>query len=224
MNTRSFSRWVCGVVSLFAVAFASCRAPEPSTGQAVPSYNPKTGKLQQLTLDRNGDGRPDTWADMDGVHLQAIQIDRHGTGHPDRWEYYTEGTPGPGSPRSAGSAFDQQTVIVRAEEANGPDLRTITRREFYTDGVIARVEEDTNFDGRVDKWETYDHGVLVRMDLDLSGRGTPDRRFVYRADGSFDHVEIDQAGDGHFVPAPSGASVPPAVASGTGKTAKGGQQ
>lgn len=192
--------------------------------RAVPSYNSKTGKLQQLTLDRNGDGRIDTWADMDGVHLEAIQIDRHGTGHPDRWEYYTEGTPAPGSQPTAGSAFDLQTVIVRAEEANGPDLRTITRREFYSNGVITRVEEDTNFDGRVDKWETYDHGVLVRMDLDLSGRGTPDRRLVYRADGSFDHVEVDLTGDGHFVPAPNATPLPPAAAGTSPKHAKGGQK
>jgi hypothetical protein len=186
-------------LGLAAVALSpACRSSEPTTGKVTPIYSPKTGKLEELTLDRNGDGRVDTWAFMNGVHLQSIQIDRHGTGKPDRWEYYAEGIPSAGGPPSAGSAFDRKTVIVRAEEANGPDRTMVTRREFYTDGVITRVEEDTDFDGRVDKWETYDHGVLIRMDLDISGRGRPDRRLVYRPDGSFDHVEVDVKGDGHF--------------------------
>ena len=113
----------------------------------------------------------DIWAQMDGVRLKSIQIDRHGTGHPDRWEYYVEGTPAPGSAATAGAAFDRKTMISRADEANGPDDKTVTRHEFYTDGVITRVEEDTDFDGKIDKWETYDHGTLVRMDFDSSGRG-----------------------------------------------------
>ena len=176
-------------------------------------YDAKTGKLEELTLDRNGDGRVDTWALMDGAHLRSIQIDRHGTGKPDRWEYYSEGTPAAGSPPSAGTAFDRKTVIVRADEANGPDRTAVTRREFYTDGIITRVEEDTDFDGRVDKWETYEHGVLARLDLDVSGRGRPDRRLVYGQEGSLDHVEVDVKGDGHFVPAPTGSDqTPPAAA------------
>jgi len=192
----------------------ACRSSDPATGKVTPIYSAKTGKLQELTLNRNGDGRVDTWAFMDGVHLQSIQIDRHGTGKPDRWEYYEEGTPAAGSQPGAGAAFDRKTMIVRAEEANGPDRTTVTRREFYTDGVIARVEEDTDFDGRIDKWETYEHGVLARMDLDTSGHGWPDRRLVYRPDGSFDHVEVDVTGSGHFVPAPTG-SQPASPAGGT---------
>jgi hypothetical protein len=215
MISRNLTRLLAIGLGLTAVALSpACRSSAPTTGKVTPIYSAKTGKLEELTLDRNGDGRVDTWALMDGVHLQSIQIDRHGTGKPDRWEYYAEGTPPAGSPPSAGSAFDRKTVIVRAEEANGPDRTTVTRREFYTDGVIARVEEDTDFDGRVDKWETYDHGVLTRMDLDISGRGRPDRRLVYRPDGSFDHVEVDVKGDGHFVPVPPGSDqAPPSSAS-----------
>jgi hypothetical protein len=189
---------------LAAVALSpACRSSEPATGKVTPIYSAKTGKLQELTLDRNGDGRVDIWALMDGVHLRSIQIDRHGTGKPDRWEYYEEGTPAAGSQPNASAAFDRKTMIVRSEEANGPDRTVVTRREFYTNGIITRVEEDTDFDGRIDKWETYDHGVLARMDLDLSGHGRPDRRLVYRPDGSFDHVEVDVKGDGHFVPTPT---------------------
>lgn len=184
----------------------SCGSAPAAAGQATPVYNPKTGKLAELTMDRDGDGKVDTWATMDGVHLQSIRLDRHASGHPDRWEYYTSGVAAGGSQPTAGSLFDGKTVIVRAEEANGPDHTKVTRWEYYTDGVLARVEEDTDFDGRVDKWETYTHGALVRMDLDLSGRGKPDQRFVYGSDGSLDHVEVDAAGDGHFVRQESAAA------------------
>jgi len=190
----------------------ACRSSETTKGKVTPIYSAKTGKLEALTLDRNGDGRVDTWALMDGTHLRSIQVDRHGTGKPDRWEHYAEGTPAAGSSPSAAAAFDRRTVIVRAEEANGPDRTVVTRREFYTDGIISRVEEDTDFDGRVDTWETYDHGVLARMDLDSHGRGWPNRRLVYRTDGSFDHVEVDLKGDGHFVPAQPGSDTAPPAA------------
>jgi hypothetical protein len=224
MISHNLTRAVPTGLWLAVVALSpACRSPEPTTGKVTPIYSAKTGKLEELTLDRNGDGRVDTWALMDGVHLRSIQIDRHGTGKPDRWEYYAEGTPAAGSQPNAGAAFDRKTVIVRADEANGPDRSIVTRREFYTEGVIARVEEDADFDGRIDKWETYDHGVLARMDLDLSGRGWPDRRLVYRPDGAFDHVEVDLTGAGHFVRPPTGPDQAPPTALAAPKKSNGGQ-
>jgi hypothetical protein len=74
----------------------------------------------------------------------------------------------------------------------------VTRREFYVKGVIDHVEEDTDGDGRIDKWEQYAAGALVRMDLDLSGRGFPDHRLTYRPDGSLERTDVDTAGDGRF--------------------------
>ena len=175
---------------------AACAATPSGDGSAAvkPVYNQTTGRLEQLTSDRDGDGKIDTRAFMDGVHLKYIELDRNNDGRPDRWEYYTAGTPGRGT---LGSVFDKNTVLERAEEANGPDQK-ITRREFYDHGVIQRVEEDTDFDGRVDKWETYENGALVRMDLDLTGSGKPNRRLVYNASGALDHMESDTKGDGHF--------------------------
>ena len=90
------------------------------------------------------------------------------------------------------------------EEAAGQS-GAITRREFYVEGVIARTEEDTDLDGRLDKWEQYEGGQLMRVDLDLKGQGFASRRLRYRADGQFDRVEDDTDGDGRFVPiSPSG--------------------
>ena len=162
-------------------------APKPT-----PTYSQQNGKLSELDFDRDGDGRIDTRAYMDGVLVKSIEIDRDGSGKPDRWEYYepvTNGVAPAGSP-------DGHSVIARAEEANGKGK--IDRREFYDGGLIARVEEDTDGDGKTDKWEQYHGGLLISVDLDLHHRGRPERRLVYRADGTLDHLEADPDGDGEF--------------------------
>ena len=172
---------------------ASCTtapAPPASDATVAPVYSQQTGRLEQIVSDRNGDGTIDTRAFMDGTVLQRIEIDRNGDTRPDRWEHYK---------KAAAARAASQVEIDRAEEANGSDDR-ITRREFYEHGVVIRVEEDTDVDGRVDKWEHFDHGQLVRLELDLSGAGGPDRRMVYRQDGSVDKVEVDTEGLGNWRP------------------------
>ncbi|MEO8481912.1 MAG: hypothetical protein ABI634_06855 [Acidobacteriota bacterium] len=183
------------VVAAWAGAVASCTAPPPPAGAPTPVYNQASGQLEQLVSDRNGDGKPDTWAFMSGTRITRIQIDRNGDGRPDRWEYYSP-------PRVDGSP----TIIERAEEANGVDVEAVTRHERYARGVLISVDEDTDADGRPDKWETYEGGRLVRVDLDLTGRGTPTRRLVYSADGSMTRVEVDPDGDGQFTVAPPTAA------------------
>jgi hypothetical protein len=83
----------------------------------------------------------------------------------------------------------------------------VTRREFYEDGVLQRAEEDTNADGRMNRWEEHAGGRLVQMDLDLTGRGTPDRRLVYGPGGTR-RIEIDPDGDGVFEPVPPAGQQP----------------
>jgi hypothetical protein len=155
----------------------------PGPGRATPVYNRQTGKLEQLTSDRDGDGKIDTWASMDGTRVTMIETDRNGDGRPDRREYYHP------DPAGAGDA-QAQNVIDRAEETNGPDAR-VTRREFYVHGVLQRVEDDTDADGRVDKWEFYTGGRLERVELDLAGTGAANRRLFYGANGEVIRVEGD---------------------------------
>lgn len=184
---------------------AACSRPavQPA-GAPTPVYNKTTGQLEQLVSDRNGDGKPDTWAFMTGTRITKIELDRNADGRPDRWEYYSA-PPADGSP----------TIIERADEANGEDGRTITRHERYARGVLQRVDDDTDGDGRPDKWETYEGGRLARVDLDLTGRGTPTRRLVYSADGSMTRVEVDPDGDGQFTVAPPPAASAPGNGGGT---------
>ncbi|HYN10654.1 MAG TPA: hypothetical protein VES67_24940 [Vicinamibacterales bacterium] len=184
---------LCGVV-LAVLATCACEQPaaHPSEGGATPVYNKQTGRLEQLLSDKNGDGKIDTRAHMDGVRLKMIEIDLNGDERPDRWEYYV-----PASKDLKQPSPPSATVIERVEEAAQPNGR-ITRREFYVDGVIQRSEEDTDLDGRIDKWEVYEHGQLTRVDLDLLGKGFATRRLVYHDNGTFDRVEEDPDGDGKF--------------------------
>lgn len=156
-------------------------APAPAAGAPTPVYSKTDGHLEQLISDRNGDGKPDTWAFMDGTRIVRIEIDRNGDGKPDRWEYYSQ-------PRPDGSP----TIIERIEEANGADAARITRRERYSDGELQSVEDDTDDDGRPDKWEHYEAGRLAYVDLDLEGQGRPTERLVYGDDGSVATVEAPE--------------------------------
>ena len=195
--TRHSKSSVSGRVAFvcLAITASACSGSSaaPEAGAVTPLYNERTGRLEALQSDTNDDGQFDTVAHMDGVTLKYIEIDRDHDGRFDRWEYYVSA---PGTPAALRSP-DGRSVMDHAEEAAGPDNQ-IVRREFYVDGVIARVEEDTTADGKVDKWESFEKGILVRMDLDLEGLGRPTRRLVYGTNGEVERVEADPDGDGVF--------------------------
>ena len=80
----------------------------------------------------------------------------------------------------------------------------MSRWEYFDDdGSLARIEEDTDGDGKVDKWETYKDGALSMMALDTQGHGKPDRRLIYLPNGTLDRIETDPTGSGQFSTAPS---------------------
>jgi hypothetical protein len=81
--------------------------------------------------------------------------------------------------------------------------------------VLVRVEEDTNGDHKVDKWETYAGGSLISMALDTEGLGKPDRRLTYRFDGSLDRLE--RLSDGSVGNQSEPAAQGPVSLSGTAK-------
>ena len=70
----------------------------------------------------------------------------------------------------------------------------VVRWEYYEAGIVARVDEDVDEDGRVDKWEKYLNGRLASVELDVSGSGKPERRLIYRTDGSVSAESISVAG------------------------------
>ena len=74
---------------------------------------------------------------------------------------------------------------------------------------MARVEDDSNLDGRINRWEHFDGGILIRLEVDMSGTGHADRRLVYRKDGSIERIEVDPSGSGVWQEAPLSPSPRP---------------
>ena len=199
---------VLTLTAALALAVGCTASPTPgnvstSAVKATPVYNDKSGQLEQIVSDSNGDGKIDTRAFMEGRRLLRIEIDRNNDGSTDRFEFYGEAPPERVNPNSPAGRAE----IERVEESNGPDVTRITRREFYDRGELARVEDDSNNDGRLDRWELYERGVLSRIDMDINGAGFPTRRLVYRRDGTIDRVEVDPAGSGAWREAPAGSSL-----------------
>jgi hypothetical protein len=189
-----------GVLAL-AVAVTGCSestAPTLTAGQVTPMYRADTGRLEKLAYDRNGDGREDAWAFMDGTRLLRAELDDNFDGRVDRKELYSAGT---SDERAGGTAAIRGQGVLTRVELVSPATGASFREETYDKGVLARAEEDTDGDARTDKWERYENGALTSVALDTGRRGTPDRRLVYTADGGAPRIESDPDGDGHFRPA-----------------------
>ncbi len=195
-------RWGLSFVLALVVSLSGCARedaqPQADGPAATPVYNETTGRLEQIVSDRDGDGVKETRAFMDGARLLRIEIDRNADGQVDRWEFYDDADGAPPAEQAAPAGQAGEPTISRAEEANGSSSR-VTRREFYENGVLARVEEDADDNGAVDKWETYTQGQLRHVDLDLTGAGRPNRRLVYDAAGNVT-IQVDPDGDGTFTP------------------------
>ena len=63
------------------------------------------------------------------------------------------------------------------------------RAEIFREGVVARVETDSNRDGTIDRWQYWAAGRLASEELDTDGDGTPDRRLVFGPDSRLEKVE-----------------------------------
>lgn len=163
------------------------------------SYDKATGKLTELTYDANKNGRVDTWTEMDGTRPLRSRIDSDEDGRIDRWEYYDDAgrLTKVGFSRKADDKPDAWAYstaegrIDRIEISSTGDPARIDRWEFYDPsaatsqgptgtGPLLRVEEDTDRDGRPDKWERYVHGLVQTAEFDVTGDGRPDRRLTYR--------------------------------------------
>jgi hypothetical protein len=160
-----------------------------------PTYDPATGRLKELTYDANKNGRIDTWTEMDGTKPLRARIDRNEDGKLDRWEYYgdkgellkvgfsrkDDGTP------DAWAYSRPDGKVDRIEISSAGDEKKIDRWERYdpatatadSPGALTAAEEDTNADGKPDKWETYQKGALATAAFDENGDGRPDRRLTY---------------------------------------------
>jgi hypothetical protein len=189
---------------LLGLAPVACQHPSAPTRKIEPTYNKKTGRLELLRYDSNGDGTFDTFSYMDGARILRIEIDQDGDGKIDRWEYYgaNQQIEKVGFSRSHDGVEDAWSFFNPAGGLDHIDISTkrnrqVDRVEHYDKGALVRAEEDGDSDGRFDKWETYEGERLTSVAFDTVRRGTPDRRLIYAADGSA-RVEVDSQGTGVF--------------------------
>jgi hypothetical protein len=181
-------RRLLGIGIAVLAAAASCtKPPDPAKQTTRPTYDKTTGKLTQLTYDRNGNGVIDTWTDMDGAKPLRSRIDLDENGTIDRWEYYDGqgkllkvgfSRNNTGKP-DAWSFAGPDGKVARVEISSTGDEQKIDRWEYYDGAALARAEEDVNGDGRVDKWEVYENGAIKTAEFDEDGDGTRDRRLTY---------------------------------------------
>ncbi|HYB94442.1 MAG TPA: hypothetical protein VEC39_05690 [Vicinamibacterales bacterium] len=194
----------CGkmLVLLFTYGCDSGGQPER---RVVPSYDAFTGKLVALYADQNGDGRVDQWTYVDGNRVLRGESDTDGDGRVDRWEYFDrDGRLSKVGVAASGDGVEDTWTVTdpngdrRVERAQGRD-RYPDRREYFKGDVLLRAEEDTNNDGRIDRWDRFENGVLRQAEFDTTLRSDrPDRRLVYDAAGRFVRVEADDDRDGTF--------------------------
>jgi hypothetical protein len=178
-----------------------------------PRYDPATGRLKELTYDANKNGKIDTWTEMDGTRPLRARIDRNEDGKLDRWEYYDDkgqlakvgfsraddGTP------DAWAFSGPDGKVARVEVSSARDEKQIDRWERYDPstagpdgmGALTAAEEDTNQDGKADKWESYERGRLTMAAFDENHDGKPDRRFTYES-GALILIETEPDASGRY--------------------------
>ncbi|MEP7310575.1 MAG: hypothetical protein ABJA98_34155 [Acidobacteriota bacterium] len=197
-------RLILALATVSALIGPAC-SNQPKT-TIEPVYDPQTGVLRLLKYDTDGDGKVDTWRYMDGARVIRVEIDRDRDGRIDRWEHYdvNRNLAKIGISLAGDGVEDAWTYLGvdgHVDRIESSPLRDgkIERVEYFDRGVLSRAEEDTDGDGRIDKWETYEATRLVMVAFDTTGRGIADRRMVYGDNGSV-RVEIDARGNGHFEP------------------------
>lgn len=188
-----------------AAAAVSCAAEGPSK-TVTPSYDAFTGRLVQLSADQDGDGRVDQWTYLEGTRPLRGEKDADDDGRIDRWEYF--GVQGDlimvGTSSRNDGIEDTWTWVApingegRVDQSTARDRR-IDRHEFYVNNTLVRAELDTNGDGRMDRWDRFEGGILREAQFDTSFAGArPDRRLLYDEQGRFVAAEADDDRDGHF--------------------------
>lgn len=181
------------------------------------SYDASSGVLVQLAADQNHDGRIDQWTYLEGNRPLRGEKDSDGDDRIDRWEYF--GPTGELATVGTSSANDgiedtwTWTAPVNGEGRVDVALRRDRRpdrHEYDTGDQLARVEIDTNGDGRIDRWDVYADRVLREVRFDTSfAAPRPDRRLLYGAAGQFLAAEADDDGDGRFERVVPGAAPAP---------------
>lgn len=182
-----------------------------------------TGSASAQKVDVNGDGRPDIIHVMKGGKEVCRVVDLNMDGRNDVFIYYDDGVGAVGDEsheRRRESDFDRD---------GHADEITILKG-----GVPVEKLRETNFDGKLDTWDTYQNGRLVKRERDTNGDGIIDQWWDFNnpndpkcavvsndtnQDGQPDpQTAVDLCGEAYgaptaapVTPAPSASSAAPAA-------------
>ncbi len=160
------------------------------------------GRLDHITYDSNGDGRPDRITRHRGSKQpRRIEVDVDLDGRFDRWE---EADPVSGLVRFAllgegyklgGDYHPNLWTVVgpdgdhrRYEYDKDGDGR-FERVEVVEKGRIGRIELDTDRDGRLDRWQDWTSGRLLSETVDTDQDGRPDLRLRFGPKGGIAGID-----------------------------------
>ncbi len=201
-------------VLLAGLGLPGCSSERDAARERITPEYDKSGRLMLLRYDSLGNGQVDTWSYMDGARVVRIEIDTTHDGRIDRWEHYdlnqklervgfsTQNDEVEDAWSFAGADGSLEHIAISTAR-NG----VIDRTEYYRRDVMVRAEQDSDGDGSIDKWETYDGTRLASVAFDTLHRGVPDRRLTYGASGTA-HLDFDREGDGHLLPVTSSPPAP----------------
>ena len=192
-------------------AFGCTAGPEGDRPRA--DYDKETGVLTRLAYDLNKNGTNDAVGHMDGTRVLRIDLDLDENGSVDRWDFYGSdqtiekvGFSSENDGVMDAQAFYQPAGVLARMGISTRRDGLFDKTEFYEEGVLVRSEEDTDHDGRQDKWDTYrlllstgpnePAYTITSSAFGDSGSGRPERRFVYGSNRTVAPVEIDPEGDG----------------------------
>lgn len=203
------------VLVLLVAAMSACRPdPEQQRIKATSkgTYDPKTGRLTEITYDKNKNGVVDTWVEMDGSRPVSARIDDDEDGRIDRWEYYNqngrllrvgesrEKTGKPDMYAYMGvDGMPERVEMIELSNVTGTE--SVVRRDFFQGGVRVRAEEDTDGDGIMDRWESGFVNAAARVVEFDDGKkrdGRPTQRFTYNERGALVSIETEPDGRGGY--------------------------
>lgn len=93
--------------------------------------------------------------------------------------------------------YDPNGKLMRLLYDQNGDKKADVVMLFYPSGVPKQVEADTDFDGRIDRWQYYSEaGVIEKEGSSRKGGKQPDTWQHFDAKGTVVRLEVDENGDG----------------------------
>jgi antitoxin component YwqK of YwqJK toxin-antitoxin module len=93
--------------------------------------------------------------------------------------------------------YDGSGKLIRLLYDQNGDKKADVVMLFYPSGVPKQVEADTDFDGRIDRWQSYSEaGVIEKEGTSRKHGGQADTWQYFDPKGNVVRVEVDENGDG----------------------------